>query len=60
LNESATLVTETDKNREQLFIDFGKKNINEINFDIHFNNSTLTDSEIAQIIFELLLKRQMI
>lgn len=60
LTESLALVTESDKNREQLFIDFGKKNRNEINFDMHFNNSSLTDSEITQIIFDLLMKRQMI
>jgi cytidylate kinase len=60
LTESLAVVNETDKNREQLFIDFGKMKISEINFDMHFNNSSLTNSEITQIIFDLLIKRQMI
>jgi len=60
LAEGFALVTETDKNREQLFVDFGKKHINEIHFDLHFNNSTLTDSEISFLLFQLLLKRKLI
>ena len=52
--ESLALIAETDKNREQLFIDFGKKRLAEIDFDAHLNNSTLTDGEIASVIFHLL------
>lgn len=58
--ESLTNITVSDKNRSKLFQDFCKKTIDEFDFDLRFNNSTLTDSEIAQMIFDLLINRGLV
>ena len=58
--EGHNLVAELDKSREQLFLDLGKKAIDEISFDLRFNNSTIADTEIAHTIFQLLQSRQLI
>jgi cytidylate kinase len=59
-NEGHGLVSELDKSREQLFLDLGKKAIDDVLFDLRFNNSTLTDDEIARSIFQLLQLRHLI
>jgi len=58
--KSLTFITETDKNRAQLLLDFGKKSLSDVDFDLYFNNSTLTDKEITMLIFELLKKRALL
>lgn len=59
-NEGHSLVVELDRTREQLFLDLGKKTMDDVSFDLRFNNSTLTDDEIARTIFQLLKSRHLI
>ncbi|PKP53093.1 MAG: hypothetical protein CVT92_05850 [Bacteroidetes bacterium HGW-Bacteroidetes-1] len=53
-------VKTTDEQRSKLLYEFSKKQICEIHFDMVFNNASLTDIEIASMIFGLMKQRNMV
>jgi cytidylate kinase len=58
--EALAHIRTTDENREKLIFDFGGKKISNIDFDASFNNSRLSDDEIAHAILELMRKKNMV
>lgn len=59
-NEALAYILASDENREKLIFDFAGKHLSNIDFDASFNNSSLSDDEIACAIFELMRKKNMV
>jgi cytidylate kinase len=53
-NHSKQYITETDRIRNQFFIDFSHKSIAQTTFDLHINNMTFTDEHIAEILYRMI------
>lgn len=51
--QSKRHIIETDEIRNQFFIDFSHKTIDQTTFDLHINNMTFTDEQISDMLYRI-------
>ncbi len=52
-DHSKRYILETDEIRNQFFVDFSHKTIAQTTFDLHINNMSFTDEQIASLLYHL-------